>query len=212
MRNLKNLRLECGYTQEKLGQFLNVQKSVISKYERGTVQPSTEILSLLSDVFNVSVDYLLDRTDKKNTADAPAIDYEKYGLRPVRTKRFPMLGYVACGEPIYADEQFHTFIEASADIDADFCLTAKGDSMTGARILDGDVVFIKKQEMVNDGEIAAVAIGDEVTLKRVYYNREANALMLLAENTAYKPMHYHGAELDQIHILGKAVAFQSVVR
>ena len=84
--------------------------------------------------------------------------------------------------------------------------------MIGARILDGDIVFIRSQEMVDDGEIAAVMVGDDVTLKRVYYDREANVISLFAENPVYKPMRYNGAELDRIRILGKAVAFQSDVR
>ena len=75
-------------------------------------------------------------------------------------------------------------MEAGANIHADFCLKAKGDSMIGARIYDGDIVFIRKQEMVDDGEIAAVLIGDEATLKRVQYNPEENELLLFAENHA----------------------------
>ncbi len=65
MKNLKSLRLERGYTQEQLGALINVRKSVISKYERGAVQPSQEVLFQLSDLFGVSIDYLLDRTDKR---------------------------------------------------------------------------------------------------------------------------------------------------
>ena len=93
-----------------------------------------------------------------------------------------------------------------------FCLKAKGDSMIGARIYDGDIVFIRKQEMVDDGEIAAVLIGDEATLKRVQYNPEENELLLFAENPKYKTMRYTGEELNHIRILGKAVAFQSDIR
>ena len=66
-----------------------------------------------------------------------------------------------------ANEEKELYVEAGANIHADFCLKAKGDSMIGARIYDGDIVFIRKQEMVNNGEIAAVMIDDEATLKRV---------------------------------------------
>ena len=103
-------------------------------------------------------------------------------------------------------------MEAGTNIHADFCLKAKGDSMIGARIYDGDIVFIRKQEMVDDGEIAAVLIGDEATLKRVQYNPEENELLLFAENPKYKTMRYTGEELNHIRILGKAVAFQSDIR
>lgn len=89
---------------------------------------------------------------------------------------------------------------------------AKGDSMIGARIYDGDIVFIRQQDIVEDGEIAAVLIEDEATLKRVYYDREAGVLSLFAENPKYKTMRFSGEELNHIRILGKAVAFQSDIR
>ena len=98
---------------------------------------------------------------------------------------------------------------AGTDINADFCLKAKGDSMIGARILDGDIVFIKEAPMVNNGEIAGVIIGDQATLKRVYYYPEKGKLILQAENPKYEPLVYIGEELNEIRILGKAVAFQS---
>ena len=120
-----------------------------------------------------------------------------------------MLGDIACGEPIYANEDRESYVLAGTDIDADFCLKAKGDSMIGARIYDGDIVFIKKQNIVDNGEIAAVVIDDEATLKRVYYERDKNRLTLQAENPKYRPLTYEGEELDHIHILGKAIAFQS---
>lgn len=102
-------------------------------------------------------------------------------------------------------------MEAGADIKADFCLIARGDSMINARIHNGDIVFIRRQPEVNNGEIAAVVIEDEATLKRVFYYKDENIISLNAENPAYKPMIYRAEELDTIFILGKAVAFQSDV-
>ncbi len=84
--------------------------------------------------------------------------------------------------------------------------------MTGARIFDGDLVFIHSQPEVKDGEIAAVIIGDEATLKRVYYDKKNETLQLVAENSKYPPLIYSGNTLEQIRILGKAVAFQSEIR
>ena len=98
---------------------------------------------------------------------------------------------------------------SGTDINADFCLKAKGDSMTGARIMDGDIVFIKETPIVNNGDIAAVVIGDEATLKRVYFYPEKGKLVLQAENPKYEPLVYVGEELNEIRILGKAIAFQS---
>lgn len=130
----------------------------------------------------------------------------------IETKKFPLLGDIACGEPIFADEEKELYVEAGANVHADFCLRAKGDSMTGARIQDGDIVFIKKQEMVDDGEIAAVLIEDEATLKRVYYDQENNILQLFAENPKFKTMRFSGEELNHVRILGKAIAFQSDIK
>lgn len=130
---------------------------------------------------------------------------------PIETRRFPVLGEIACGEPIFCNEERELYVEAGADIKADFCLIARGDSMINARIHNGDIVFIRRQPEVNNGEIAAVVIEDEATLKRVFYYKDENIISLNAENPAYKPMIYRAEELDTIFILGKAVAFQSDV-
>jgi len=131
---------------------------------------------------------------------------------PIETKKFPLLGEIACGEPIFAAEEFEAYVEAGADIVADFCLRCKGDSMVNARILDGDIVFIRKQSTVNNGEIAVVVIEDEATLKRVFYYPDKSKLVLQSENPTYEPFIYVGEEIDHILILGKAVAFQSDVK
>lgn len=131
------------------------------------------------------------------------------GIEKVSRKRFRMLGDIACGKPIYAEEHFETYVEASASIKADFCVTARGDSMINARIFDGDVVFIRKQPDVENGEIAAVVIGDTVTLKRVY--KYPNRLELRPENPTHRVQNYEGEELENVRIIGKAVAFQSML-
>ena len=135
---------------------------------------------------------------------------EKHAQKP-GAKRIPLLGEIACGNPIYASEEHDTYIPVNGDIDADFCLRAHGESMTGARIFDGDVVFIRKQSLVNNGEIAAVIINDEATLKRVYFYPEEGKLILCPENPRFPPLVFIGTELNDIKIIGKAVAFQSAV-
>ena len=102
-------------------------------------------------------------------------------------------------------------VELPDGIDADFCLLCRGDSMIGARIRDGDIVYIRSQSEVDNGQIAAVVIGDEATLKRVYYYPEKGQLTLQAENPQYEPLVYLGEELDEIRIAGLAVAFLSAV-
>ena len=202
---LKNLRKSKKITQEELAKIINVERSSIGKYESANTIPSNDTLIKIAEYFNVSTDYLLGKTNVKNN-DTYA------NLFPIEKKKFPLLGEIACGEPIYVDEDRESYVMSGTDIDADFCLKAVGDSMSGARILDGDIVFIKKMPMVNNGEIAAVIIGEEATLKRVYYNQEQSKLILQAENPKYEPLVYIGEELDQIRIIGRAVAFQSDVK
>ena len=118
----------------------------------------------------------------------------------------PLLGEIAAGVPIYADEQFEV-TSCDESLHCDFALRVRGDSMTGARIHDGDIVFIRRQEDVDDGDIAAVLLNDEATLKRVYHIK--NGLQLLPMNPRYAPMVFTLDECDSIRILGKAVGFQS---
>jgi repressor LexA len=138
--------------------------------------------------------------------------YERFdNILPISIKRVPILGDIACGEPIYAEEEHESFAAVNSSLDADFCLRAKGDSMVGARIYDGDIVFIRSQAMVDNGEIAAVIIDDEATLKRVYFYPDEGKLILSPENPRYAPLVYFGNQLESIKIMGKAVAFQSSV-
>ena len=133
------------------------------------------------------------------------------GIFPVRRRLVPMLGEIAFGVPVYAEEQKECYALMDEELEADFCLRAKGDSMIGARIHDGDVVFVRSQPMVENGEIGVVVIEDEATLKRVYYYPDKQKLILVPENKAYEPLVYLGDELETIRILGKAVAFQSKI-
>lgn len=211
---LRLLRKQKGLTQEQLSKELNAKFSLntdrvmISKWETGFQTPVIGTLKFLANFFQVSLDYL-------NGDDMPQKNVDIYSfdnIMPIKTRKIPLLGEIACGEPIYADEDRESYVEAGTDVRADFCLRAKGDSMINARILDGDIVFIRSQPSVENGEIAAVIIDDEATLKRVYYYPESGKLVLNPANPAFEPFVYVGEELNQIRILGKAVAFQSDVK
>lgn len=191
-------------SQAKLAEKLGVSRSTVSMWEIGASQPDNDNLLQLAQILNISLDALLGN-------DASSAEDASYVL-PVQIKRVPLLGNIACGEPIFAEEEHGEYIYTSDTLDVDFCLRAQGDSMIGARIYDGDIVFVRRQDMVDDGEIAAVLIGDEATLKRVRYDKEAETLSLYPENPKYKTMHFSGEELEEIKILGKAIAFQSVIQ
>jgi repressor LexA len=199
----KALGLSADFIADKLG----IDKTTMFRYERGAIKKvSYDILIPLATILNTTPVYLMGMTDDPDSK----ADYNN--IYQIKTKRFPLLGSIACGQPLFADEHFEAYIEAGADIPADFCLRCKGDSMINARIQDGDIVFIRKQSTVDNGEIAAVIIDDVATLKRVFYYPDKGKLVLQAENPTYEPFIYVGDELNQVRILGKAVAFQSDVR
>ncbi len=205
MKNqIKELRQSNGITQAELARRLGIAQSTLSYWEQGKYDIDNDSLRKLSIFFKCSADCILGMKDIQREMPENII--------PLKTKKIPLLGEIACGEPILAQEEYGDFVTASADLDVDFCLKAKGDSMIGARIYDGDLVFIRKQPSVNNGEIAAICIEDEATLKRVYYYPEKNKLVLNPENPAYEPLVYIGKELEEVKILGKAIAFQSLVR
>ena len=202
-QKIKALREENNLTLEQVGNAVGVGKSTVRKWENGIIaNMRRDKIADLAKVLHTTPAYLMGWKE----------EVELDNLFRIEKRKFPLLGNIACGTPIFANEEKELYVEAGANIHADFCLKAKGDSMIGARIYDGDIVFIRKQEMVDDGEIAAVLIGDEATLKRVQYNPEENELLLFAENPKYKTMRYSGEELNHIRILGKAVAFQSDIR
>lgn len=201
---IREARLKKGYTQTELAELLGYKsRSSINKIEvEGRDIPRSSVIKF-AKALDVTPAYLMGWEDEPKPEQSL---YDRFdNLHPVKLKRFPLLGEIACGKPIYAEEDHESYVSADADIRADFCLKAKGDSMINADIHDGDVVFIRSQSMVENGEIAAVIIEDEATLKRVYYDRENNRLQLIAENPRYAPLVYTGEELNYIRILGKAV-------
>lgn len=202
-QRLKQLREAKGFTQEDVGKMIGVTKATINRYETGEIDIKRTIAIKLAEVFNVSPAYIMGWEDNQNL-------YTFNNISPIKKKKFPILGEIACGKPIYCNEDYETYIEVSGDIHADFCLIAKGDSMINARIFDGDIIFIKKQPIVQNGEIAAVVIEDEATLKKVYI--KADKIILCPENPLYDDLIFEKEDMNLVKILGKAVAFQSLVR
>ena len=206
---LKDLRKREGLSQAELAEILGVSKSTVGMYEQSKRSPhSDELLMRIAGYFGVTIDYL-----KGYTPDGISYDFDKLGLRKVVIKRLPMLGKIACGQPVMCEQEYETVIDASGEINADFCVTAQGDSMINARIMDGDIIFVREQSIVENGEIAVVIVNDdEVTLKRFYYYPENQRVILQAENPRYQPMVYEGEQLEHIRVLGKAIAFNSKIR
>lgn len=198
---IKQLRLAKGLTLQEVGDIVGVGKSTVRKWENGIIENMRrDKIAKLAKALDVSPAFLMGWEDRKP-------DFESYGLKPVHKKMVPVIGEIACGTPAEAIEIPIDIVEGE-DYDADYALKAKGDSMTGAEIYDGDIILIKAMSMVNNGEIAAVSIDGSTTLKYVYWYPEKKQLVLQAANPAYPPLSYEGEALRDAEILGKAVKLQ----
>ncbi len=211
---IKLLREERRMSQQSLADALNTSRSTISMYESGSRIPNDEMKEYICDYFNVDLNYLFGKTNTRNSyrENVETTQTQFNNVYNVNKIKLPLLGSIACGKPIYAEEDRESYIMVGTEVHADFCLRCKGDSMINARIHDGDIVFIRKQDIVNNGEIAAVIIDDEATLKRFYYYKEQNMVILKPENSKYQDIILINEKLNSIRILGKAVAFQSDVK
>ena len=209
---IKAARLKKGYSQTELAELLGYKsRSSINKIEKeGRDIPRSSIVKF-AEILDVTPAYLMGWEECSDN-NSVSSDYSNIkGIMPLpEMRKIPLLGAIACGEPIYREE--NEWISLPTDIKADFCLRCEGDSMINARINDGDIVFIQSCEIVDNGQIAAVSINNEATLKRVYYYPEKNKLVLSPENPKYEPFVYTNEELDDIRILGKAVMFLSLVK
>lgn len=214
-KRIRRRREELGMTQEELADKLHYKsKTTIAKIENGTNDIVQSKVVEFAKALRTSPAYLMGWIDiaEQNKPTADELQKFKDAVFPIHLKKFPLLGEIACGEPIFANEDRESYIMAGTDIKVDFCLKARGDSMINARILDGDIVFIRKTDEIENGNIYAVGIDDEVLLKRIYYDKDNDIFQLVSENPAYPPKIITGEKLNHIVILGKAVAFQSDVR
>ena len=200
-------RNETTYT---LGDALSLSPATISRYQNGKMAPKITTLYAMAAYLKVNPLWLMGYDEDKATTAKERPYLSAANLLPVTKKKLPVLGNIAAGEPIWAEQGFDAFIASGEDTDADFCLKVKGDSMINAGIHSGDIVLIKSCPDVDDGEIAAVLIDDETTLKRVY--KLGDRVILRPENPAYSPMEFTKNDGKNIRILGKAVALQRGIR
>lgn len=205
MKNFGNklleLRKSSDYTIDELVEKLNnvsdykISRSAISRWENNKSEPTATAISLYAKVFNTDMNVLLG-IDKSN---AKMIDLD------VKPRKIPILGKIAAGTPILAVENHEDYFDTSEFINADFALQIQGDSMIGSRIYDGDIVFLKKQSYIDNGQIGAFLIDGEATLK--IFNKQNNTVMLLSSNPNYSPIILN-PEKENI-ILGKLIGVYS---
>ena len=198
-------------TQAELSSRSKISKSSISHYLKGDWEGKQDAVYSIAQVLNVSEAWLMGYDVPMDAEHAtPSQPAQKAtippGFEPMpEMDMVPLVGRIACGTPILAQQNIDGHVDAPEDIRCDFALRCKGDSMIGAGIHDGDAVYIHIQPEVENGEIAAVRIGEEATLKRVYY--DGTTLTLMPYNNAYAPMVYTGPQLEDVHIEGKAVGY-----
>lgn len=206
---LKALRISRRFTQSDLADRLGLAKSTVSMYENNQRIPPFEMMEKIADLFNVDMNYLYEKESVSGRLIDPLLSAGF--LPPPSTVKVPRLGRISCGVPIDSEENFDGYDDVPDMIHCDFTLVCEGDSMIGARIHDGDLVYIRQQPAVENGQIAAVLVdGDGKLLKRVY--RDGDRLTLAAENPAYPPLIFVREEINRVMIIGKAVGFTSVIK
>ena len=187
-RRIAEIRRERGFNQDQLAEMALISRITLARYETGVIEPGAFALSRIADALNVSTDELLCRTEKL----PPFI--------PVVKSAVPIVGEIACGTPITAEQNIEGFADLPDGVQADFALRCKGDSMTPT-FNPGDLVLIRQTPDVQDGQIAAVGVGDEATLKRIYRNE--SGVVCVSDNPAYPPQIYS----DDVTVYGVAVGF-----
>lgn len=199
--NIKMLRTNAGLSQAELGKIAGVTDKAVSTWEADIKTPRMGAVERMASYFGVPKSAILD-DGYQTTIHIPA----GFDPLPKMVKR-PLVGSIACGEPITAEENIEGYVDVPEDAQCDFCLRCRGDSMIDAGIHDGDVVYIHIQPEVENGQIAAVRIDGEANLKRVFWDGTAQTLTLLAENRSFSPLVFTGSVLENVHIEGKAVGY-----
>lgn len=203
---IRQVRQEQDVTQQELADYIGVSKQAVYKYENNIVTNiPTDKVDAIAKRLKVSPAYLMGWEEQPSPAASrkPTIPP---GFEPMpKMRKIPLIGSIACGTPITAEQNIEKMVDVPESIRCDFSLTCHGDSMVDAGIHDRDVVYIHIQPEVENGQIAAVRIGEEATLKRVYYSD--GVLTLMPANPAYAPMVYSGPQLDEVQIEGRAVGW-----
>lgn len=203
---IRQVRQEQDVTQQELADYIGVSKQAVYKYENNIVTNiPTDKVDAIAKRLKVSPAYLMgweEQPTPKPTSPAPIPP----GFMPMpKMKKVPLIGAIACGDPITALQNREGDVDVPEDVRCDFALKCHGDSMVGAGIHDEDVVYIHIQPEVENGEIAAVRIGDEATLKRVYLHMDY--VELRPENPAFESIIRRKEDMNDVHIEGKAVGY-----
>ena len=196
--NIKRIRTEHGLSQAELGKIAGVSDKAVSTWELGIKTPRMGAVEKMANYFGIAKSAIVD--DVQSTSATSAVPP---GFQPMlEMDMVPLVGRIACGTPITAEQNVERIVCVPSKWRSTFTLTCKGDSME-PRIHDGDLVAIRKQPEVENGEIAAVRIGEEATLKHVYLHE--NFIELRPENPAFNSIILSREDMNDVVIEGKAV-------
>ena len=205
---LKVRRKQVGLSAESIAEKIGVSPATIYRYEKGDIEKvPVDTVAELAKILHCSPSYLMGWDDTPTPQPQPI----PKGLQPMpKMKLLPKLGSIACGAPTYAEGTREGLTETPDYIDADYTLTCKGESMIGAGIKDGDTVYIRQQSIVENGQIAAVCIDEDTTLKKVYLYPDM--LVLRPCNDAFPEIVLHKEEMNSAQILGLAVGWTHLLK
>lgn len=214
---IKQYRTKEKMSMDEFAERSGLSKGYISMLEKNqnpkTGQPIAPSLQTIKNASNgMNMDFekvisMIDQNVQLNDSPLNSILESSPDIFPIKTKKVPIIGGIACGEPIFHEEDFASYVETDIETKADFAMRCHGDSMINIGVKDGDIALIRSQPLVNNGEIAAVNIDGEFTLKRFY--DYGNIIVLRAENPKFPDLEYKKGDADNIIILGKAIAYQS---
>ena len=204
---IKTRRVRLGLSVDELAARLGKNRATVYRYENNEISNfPAKVLEPLAKALETTPAALMGWGEDLTAEPTFPLDADPIpNLVPA-----PRLGTIACGQPILAQQNIECYDLVPDWAGCDFTLRCKGDSMIGARIYDGDVVCIHAQPEVENGEIAAVLVDEEATLKRVHLYPDH--IVLQPENPCYRPLVFWDEDMNQVKILGKATYFISAVR
>lgn len=209
--NLNYFLQRSGHNKTELAKYIGVSTSTVSDWCNGNKYPRMDKVEKIAAWFGILKSQLMEDSTHQKIVEIPK------GFNRIPSYHMvPVIGEIACGTPILAEENIESYEPCPSFIHADFCLHCRGNSMIGAEIHDGDIVFIRSQSVVDDGQIAAVQIDgntDEeyhATLKRFY--QSGDTVTLMAENSSIAPMVFTKDDINRIHIAGRAVYCLSKIK
>lgn len=197
---LTDRRKELGLTMKQVAEAVGVSEATVCRWESGQIaNMRRDRINNYAKILRVDPNFIMTGEKKANILSGIS------NIIPIEPmERIPLLGAIACGDPILAQENIEDYIDLPRTIKADFALTCEGDSMIDAGIKDGDVVYIRSQPEVQNGQIAAVLVdGESATLKRFFFND--GVVTLMAANQSYPPIVKAGSDVEQVRVLGLAV-------